>query len=141
MARTFGSNHHDVEIGARVNLVVVDVEAVSEGQRRAFFQVGLDVAVVGARHQFIGDQDHHEVGCFDCIGDFLDVEASLLGLVPRCAAFTQTDADLDARVLQVVGVGVTLRAVADDRDLALLDEGEVCVLVVKNFHDEFPGKK
>ncbi len=42
----------------------------------------------------------------------------------------EPDADFDARVLEVEGVGVTLRAVADDGDFFRLDQGEVCVVVV-----------
>ena len=43
---------------------------------------------------------------------------------------TQADAHVDARVLQVQRVGVALRAVADDRDLAAGDQRAVGVLLV-----------
>src|SRR5690606_15404006 len=42
--------------------------------------------------------------------------------------------DLDARIGQVLGVGVALRAIADDGDLLALDQGEIGVLVVIDFH-------
>ena len=41
-----GRDHHDVEVGARHDLAVVDVEAVREGERRALLDVRLDVVLV-----------------------------------------------------------------------------------------------
>ncbi len=38
-------NQHDVEIGARLNQLVQNVEPVSEQQRRALLQIRLDVFV------------------------------------------------------------------------------------------------
>src|SRR3954469_5737453 len=49
---------------------------------------------------------------------------------PAAAALGQTDADVDARVAQVQGVRVPLAAVADDRDLAVGQGGQVGVGVV-----------
>jgi hypothetical protein len=66
--------------------------------------------------------------------DFLDLEAGLFGLGPGSAALAQTNGDLDAGVLQVLGVGMALRAITNDGDLLALDQGEVGVLVVINFH-------
>jgi hypothetical protein len=43
----------------------------------------------------------------------------------------QTDADVDTRVTERQRVGVALAAVADDRDLAVLDDGQVGVVVVE----------
>src|SRR5690606_37671233 len=56
------------------------------------------------------------------------------GLLPGRAVLAQADGDLDARVGQVLGVGMALRAIADHGDLLALDEGEVGVLVVINLH-------
>ena len=57
-------------------------------------------------------------------------QAGGLGLGLRRRAVAQADAHVDARVLQVEGVGVALRAVADDRHLAAGDERAVGVLLV-----------
>jgi len=46
------------------------------------------------------------------------------------AVLREADADFDARILEVEGVGVTLGAVADDGDFLRLDQGEVCVVIV-----------
>src|SRR5690606_34512428 len=53
---------------------------------------------------------------------------------PRRAALAHAHGDLAARVVQVLRVRVALRAVADDRDLATLDQLDVAILVVEDFH-------
>ena len=63
-------------------------------------------------------------------GDGADDEAGLAGAVGVGRVGAEADADVDAGVLEVEGVGVALRAVADDGDFLRLDEGEVCVCVV-----------
>src|SRR5690606_18498450 len=45
---------------------------------------------------------------------------------------------LHAAIVQVLGVGVALRAVAEDRDGLALDQAQVTVLVVENFHEVAP---
>ena len=134
VARGLGGDHDDVEVGARHDLVVVDVEAVGKGQGRALLQVRLDFITVQLELELIRDQDHHHIGAVDCLGHVLDLEASVLGLLARGRSRTQADRHLDTGILQVVGVGMALRTVADDGDLALLDEGKIGVLVVINFH-------
>ena len=57
-------------------------------------------------------------------------EPGRLGLGHRRRALAQADAHVDARVLQVERVGVALRAVADDRDLAAGDERPIGVRLV-----------
>ena len=47
-------------------------------------------------------------------------------------ALAQADDDADARVLEVLGVGVALGAEADDRDGLAVEVGEVRVVVVEH---------
>ena len=68
------------------------------------------------------------------VGHFGDLQAGLLDLGPGSAALAQADHDLDAAVVQVLGVRMALRAVADDGDLLALDQAQVGVLVVINLH-------
>ena len=63
-------------------------------------------------------------------GDGVDVEAGFAGALGVGRVGAEAYADVDAGVLEVEGVGVALRAVADDGDFLCLDEGEVCVCVV-----------
>ncbi len=59
-----------------------------------------------------------------------DAEPGALRLRLRLRARAEADAHVHAGVAQVERVGVALRAVADDRDLPLLEQVEVRVLVV-----------
>ena len=134
VARRLRRDHDHVEVGARLDQAVVDVEAVRERERRALLHVRTDRLRVDLRVVLVRQQDHHDVGVLHRFGHFLDGEARAFGLLPRHAALAQADGDLDARVRQVLRVRVALRAVADDRDLLALDQREVGVLVVIHLH-------
>jgi hypothetical protein len=134
VARRLRRDHDDVEVGARHDLAVVHVEAVGEGQHRALLGVRRDVFVVDLGDVLVRQQDHDDVGGLDRFVHFGHLQAGLLDLVPRSAAAAQADGDVDAGIVQVLGVRVTLRAVADDGDVLAFDEGEVAVFVVENFH-------
>ena len=58
------------------------------------------------------------------------LEAGLARGRDRARALAQADDDVDAGVLEVEGVGVALRAVADDGDGLAVELVEVCVVVV-----------
>ncbi len=93
-------------------------------------QVGLDVGVVDLGRGLVGGQVHDDVGPLADLGDGADLEAGLAGALGVGGVGAKADADVNAGVLEVEGVGVALRAVADDGDFLGLDEGEVCVCVV-----------
>ncbi len=133
VARRLGRNHHHVEVGARHDLSEVDVESVRKGQCRAFLEAGLDLLVDGA-DILIRQQDHDEIGVLHGVGRLLHIEAGLLGLVPGSTALAQADRHLDAGILEVERMGMALRTVTENRDFLALDQTQVCVLVVKNFH-------
>ena len=135
VARAFRRDHADVEIGARLDQVEVDVEAVREHQRRALLHVGLKVVLVDVALQLVGRQHHDDVGPLGRLGDFHHLEAGALGLLGRGRALAQRDGHvLDAAILEVQRVRVTLAAVADDRDLLALDEIDVGITIVINAH-------
>jgi len=113
----------------------VHVEAVGEGQHRALLGVRRDVFVVDLGDVLVRQQDHDDVGGLDGVVHFGHFQAGLLNLVPRGAALAQADGDVDARIAQVLRVRVALRAVADDGNVFALDQGDVGVFVVENFHD------
>ena len=80
--------------------------------------------------QLVGHEHHHDVAAAGGVGDRQDLEARVLGLLHRRRVLAQADDDVDAGVLEVLGVGVALGAVADDGDGLAVEEGEVCVVVV-----------
>ena len=82
----------------------------------------------------VGQQDHDEVGVFHRIGQLLDFQAGLFRLVPGRAALAQANRDLDPGILEIQRMGMALRTVAEDGDFFALDQTQVGVLVVENFH-------
>jgi len=128
-------HHPDVEILARLDQAVMDVEPVREGERRPLLDVRLDLFLVHLGVVLVGQQDHDDVGALDRLADVGDLEPAFLRLVPGSAALAQPYRHLDPGLLQVLRVRVALRAVADDGDLLALDEREVGILVVIDLHD------
>ncbi len=123
-----GEEHVDVRGG--LDEAEVDVEPVAEDQGVAGLHgVGQPVLPRGLLGG-VGQQHDDDVGLGGRLVGRLDREASLLGDRPRGGALAQPDADVDAGVAQVQGVGVALRAVAEDGDLLRLDDREVGVLLV-----------
>ena len=80
VARPLRRDHHHVEIGARLDQVEMNVEAVREHQRRAVLHIGVQLVVIDVGLQFVGREHHHHVGPFGGLGDFHDLE--LLALAP-----------------------------------------------------------
>src|SRR3546814_19786688 len=68
MAWRLGSNHDDVDVGAWLNLAVMDVEAVREGQGSACLDVAGDLIAIDFGTVFVGQQDHDQIGKLDSIG-------------------------------------------------------------------------
>ncbi len=91
--------------------------------------------------QLVGQQDHHEVAAAGGLDDRQHLEALLARLGDRGRVLAQPDDDLDAGVLQVEGVGVALRAVADDGDGLAVEEREVCVVVVDHCAAGYPTSR
>src|SRR5690606_39129306 len=134
VTRRLGNDHDHIDVFARLNLTIVHVEAVSEGQRSAGLDVGCNVVTVHLSDVLIGQENHDQVGTLDRLGNFLNLQAGVFGLGPRCAALAQADHHVHAGIVQVECVGMALRAVTDDGDRLALDEGQIAVLVVVNLH-------
>src|SRR3954464_8264762 len=122
VARCLRRHHPYVEVLARLDQAVVNVEAVRECERRAFPDIGLDVLLVDGGVVLVGQQHHDDVGALDRLVDLSDLDATLLRLVPGRAALAQSHAHLHAGLLQILGVGMALGAVAENGDLLALDQ-------------------
>ncbi len=134
VAGSLRGHHPHVQVGAGHHLVVVHIEAVGERQGGALLDVRLHVVLVHLGDLLVGQQDHHDVGGLHGLVHFEHRQAGLADLVPGSATLAQADHDLHAAVVQVLGVCVALRAVADDGHGLALDQAQVTVLVVENFH-------
>ena len=95
---------------------------MSEEDRVAFGKVRSDLCVVHRLLFGVGKQDHDCVGPLGGIGNRHDREAFRFGLGLRGRTLAQTNNDVDARLFEVERMGMALRAVTNDGDLAVGDE-------------------
>ena len=137
MTRSFRRDHDHIEVGARHNLVVMDRETVSEGQSSALLQVRLQLVLVQLALELIRGQNHNQISRSDGAGDIGHFQAMGFGLGNRRGAAAQTNSNVHTGIFQVAGVGVTLGTVTDDGNFLALDDRQVTVFIVENFH-EFP---
>src|SRR5262245_21649829 len=120
VAGRLGGDQADVDpLGG--DRLVVDVEAVGEEQRlaRAGAEGGGDLLAPDLRLGRVGGQEHEDVGPGRDLVHGTNRQSGLLRDRDRLRRLGQADLHLDAGVLQVQGVGVALRPVADDADLLL----------------------
>jgi hypothetical protein len=122
MAWPLGRDHDYIQIGARHHPAEVNIEAVGEGQRRAFLQLRFDL-LVNLALMLVGGQNHHHIGRRCRVLDRLDRQAGFLGFDRRRGIGAQADDDVDAGIAQIERVGVALRAVADNGDGFSFDQG------------------
>ena len=112
----------------------MDVEAVTEEQRVAVLQIGLDVVLEDLSLRGVGRQQHDDVGPLGDLGGCVHVEPLFGDLRPGLRSLLEADLHLHAGVAQAQRVGVALAAVADDADLAALDDRQVRVVVVEHLN-------
>ncbi len=115
-------------------MVVMHIETVGKRQRRAGLHVGGNVLVIDVRNVFVRQQHHHHVSSGHGFSHFRHVEASSSRLGPGCAILAQGDSHIHAGIAQVLRMGVTLGTITDDGYSLALDQRNVSVLVVINFH-------
>ena len=108
MAGALRRDHPDVDVAGRVDPPEVDVEAVGEHQQLAGAQVRRDLRVVDRLLGGVRDEDHDHVGGLDGVGDVGDAQPGLLGEGPALRSRRQPDDDVDARLVEVQGVGMAL---------------------------------
>ena len=132
MARRFRSNHGDVHLWRRCNRAVMDVEAVGKHQHLARAKVRRYTMLVDGGLAGIGREHHDNVGPGRRGRHSGHGEPGGFRFRPRGAGIAQTHAHSHSAVFQIQGVRVTLRAVADHRDLFRLNERQVRGRVVMN---------
>ncbi len=130
MAGSLGRDQRDVDAGGRGDGAEADVEAVREHEGDVGLHVGGDLGVVDLGGGLVGGEVHDDVGPGGDLGDRADHQPGVAGAGGVGGVGAQAYADFYAGVLEVEGVGVALRAVADDGYFLGLDEREVCVCVV-----------
>jgi len=114
--------HNDIDASRRNDAIETNVETVSEEQRVAFGKIRSDLCVVHRLLLGVGKQDHDRVGPLGGVGNRHDRQAFRFGLGLRGRTLAQTNNDVDARLFEVERMGMALRAVTNDGDLAVGDE-------------------
>ena len=127
-------DHADGDVVLWLDHAKVDVQAVAEEQGVAVLQVRSDVIFVDLRLGGIRGEQHDDVGPLAGLGVVQNLEASLFSLLARLGALAQANGNLYTRLAKVLRVSVPLGAVANDRNLATLDDRQVSVVVVKNIN-------
>ena len=79
---SLGSNHCNVNVSRRNNLLEVNVEAVSEHKHIACFEVRLDVVLVESSLLLVVDKNHNDVSLFCSFGSCIYFKALCLCFSP-----------------------------------------------------------
>ena len=130
VARALRGNHEHRVILRRLDVAVVNVETVGEGQGSARLQIRLNVLLVDGCLVLVRQKNHHNVSLGNGLANRLDLKALLLGELHGLGGRTQADDHVDTGVTQVQRVGVTLRTVAQDGHLLAIEHGQIGVLLV-----------
>lgn len=135
VARALRRHHDDIDARLRLDQAEMHVEAVGEGDGRAFAQIVVDVLLVGLGLKLVGHGEHDEVAPGSGFGDAHDLEALGFGLLGGGRAFAERHHHvLRARIAQVQRMGMALAAIAEDGDLLVLDQVDVAVAIVIDAH-------
>ena len=113
----------------------MDVEAVCKGQCLALGHVGGNLRVVDVGAELIGHEHHDDITGLGSLFDLHDLEVlmgggKLAGLLPVGGTLAQANDHIDAALGQVFGVGVALRAEADDGNGLAVEHAEVAIGIV-----------
>src|SRR5918998_1020574 len=127
-----GGDQRDVDLRRGLDLAVVDAEAVAEQERVAGRDPVGDLLPIDLAVLLVGQQDHHDVPARGGLRDVEHLEAVFAGLAGGRRVGPEAYDDADARVLEVLRVGVALGAVAQDRDGLAVEQGEISVVVVEH---------
>src|SRR5262249_2534845 len=130
----FRGHHEDVHVRGWRDLLVVDVEAVPEGQVLAGLEASLQVPLVDLGPLLVGHEHHDDVALAGGGGRAADAQTGLLGLRSRGAVGAHPHPDVAATVAQVERVRMPLAPVADDGDRLPPQPLEVRVLIVEDLH-------
>ena len=132
MARALRSDHDNVNVSRGNDLTEVDIEAVSKCECLASGEVRSDALLVEVSLSLIVDEDHDQVSSLCSLSSCEYFETSLFSLLPALGAFVKTDDNLNAALLEVKSMCVTLAAVTDDSNGLAVQHGQVAVFLIIN---------
>ena len=132
VARALRSDHDNVNVSRGNDLTKVNIEAVSESKSLAGSEVRSDALLVEISLSLIVDEDHDDVCLLSSLSSSVNLEACVLSLLPALGAFVKTDDNVNAAILEVKSVCVTLASVADYSNGLAVQQGQVAVFLMIN---------
>ncbi len=136
--RPLGSHHHDVDLRRWNDLPVVDVEPVGEQQGLPGLHGGRDVLGIDAGLGVIRGENLDHVAGLSRLPGGNRLKAILDGLLVVGGAWPLADDHFDSAVPQVLGLGVSLAAVPDDRHLPASERVGIRVRFIIHPHAKPP---
>ncbi len=134
VAGALGGDHQYVQVGARLDQLEMDIEAVGEQERGALLHVVLQFVLVDVGLQLIRRGHHHHVRPFGGVGDAHHLEAGGFRLLGAGARAHGDHKVFHARIPHILGMGMALRTKADDGDLLVLDQIEIGIPIIIHAH-------
>ena len=122
MPGAFRSDHDHIQVLAWANLFEMNVEPVRKRQRGTLAEIGFDLLCVKRALVLIRRQYHHDIGRCRRFSDSGDLNPGFACFLLGGGAGPKSDHDRDPGLLQIVGVGMSLRAIANDRHRASLHD-------------------
>ncbi len=110
----------------------MDRESVPEEEEIARGDAVLDAVLPDLAVELVGYQHHDHLALAGGVGGLHDAQAVSFGLGHARGLGPQADEHRNAGVLQIQGVGMALRAVADDGHGLAFELLEVCIVVVEH---------
>lgn len=108
VAGAFGRDHDHVHVLWRNDGLEVDRKAVAEQERLALGQVRLDVLLVAGGLLRVGKRNHDDVGELNGFGDRVNPKTFFLSDWNGFASCIEADDDVQAALLEIQCMGVTL---------------------------------
>ena len=134
VARALRRDHDDVYILRRDDLLVMNVEAVCKCQNIAGLQIRLDHILINVSLLLIRAQHHDDVAGLCSLCRSHDLQAIALRLCGVTGTRTQTYNDVNAGILQVHCMCMTLGAKTDDCNGLAVQQGQVAVSIIKHLN-------
>ena len=133
MPGAFRGDQRRIDSFGRKHLAEVHVEAVRAEEQVPLAQVGPDFRPEQVPLNFVGEQNVDDIGALGRLGEREGLEAVAHRQVVVRRSFTLPDNDIAAAVAEVLRLGMSLAAVAENGDRLVLQKCQIGVVVVINF--------
>ena len=130
MARSLRRNHGHIHILRRLNAAEMNIKSMGKHQHIACLQIRLNILLVHVGLQLVVDQDHDHVSPLGSLSRGVHLKTLGLGLSPGLAPLIKPDDHIAPGLLGVEGVGMSLAAVADNRDGLAIQHRQITIFLI-----------